>query len=166
MRCVRYYRRTHGLFAASGILYNHESPRRPPRFVTQKIIRAAAAIKAGEQSQLLLGDLDAVVDWGYAPDYVDAMIRMLDLAEPRDFIVATGEPHTVREFAEVAFGYAGTRLAEACRGGAVAGEPASRASWSATRGDCGRPRAGAPSLQFSQWIQILFAAEERRRELA
>ena len=107
MGCVRYYRRTHSLFAASGILYNHESVFRSPLFVTQKIVRAAVAIKSGHQTKLALGDLDAVVDWGYAPDYVDAMVRMLAMPEPQDFVVATGEPHTVREFAEIAFGLLG-----------------------------------------------------------
>jgi len=165
MRCVSYYRRTHGLFAASGILYNHESPRRPPLFVTQKIIRGVAAIKAGEQSRLLLGDLDAIVDWGYAADYVDAMVRMLDLAEPNDFVVATGEPRSVREFAELAFGYAGLDWQKH-----VETEPSlvSRQP----RKLVGNPQrlkeatGWRPSVGFSQMIQILLAAEERRRELA
>ncbi len=100
---VRYYRRTHSLFAVSGILYNHESPLRAPTFVPQKIVRGAVAIKSGSQAKLVLGDLDAIVDWGYAPDYVDAMTRMLALDEPDDFVIATGEPHTVRQFVETAF---------------------------------------------------------------
>jgi len=165
MRCVGYYRQTYGLFAVSGILYNHESPRRPPRFVTQKIIRAVAAIKAGEQSRLLLGDLDAVVDWGYAPDYVDAMLRMLDLAEPRDFIVATGEPHTVREFAEVAFGYAGLDWQRHVE---VAPSLVSRHPRKLV-GDPQRLKAATgwqPSVSFSDMIRLLLEAEERRRGVA
>ncbi len=165
MRCVRYYRRTHGIFAVSGILYNHESPRRSPRFVTQKIVRAVAAIKAGEQSRLSLGDLDAVVDWGYAPDYVEAMIRMLDMAEPQDFIVATGEPRTVREFAEVAFAYAGLDWRQHVE---VVPSLVSRQP----RKLVGNPQrlkeatGWSPSVGFSEMIRILLAAEERRREHA
>ncbi len=165
LRCLRYYRRTHGLFAVAGILYNHESPQRPPRFVTQKIVRAVAAIKAGEQSRLLLGDLDAVVDWGYAPDYVDAMMRMLDLSEPHDFIVATGEPHSVREFAEVAFACAGLDWRRHVE---VAPSLVSRQPRKLV-GNPQRLKAATgwqPSVSFSEMIQILLAAEERRRELA
>ena len=97
MRCVRYYRQTHGLFAVSSILYNHESPLRQPKFVSQKIVQGAVAIRAGRQSKLTLGDLDATADWGYAPDFVDAMIRMLGMREAEDFVIATGQSHTVRE---------------------------------------------------------------------
>ena len=107
VECVRLYRQTHGLFAAVGILYNHESPLRGARFVTQKIARAAAAIQAGREQTLTLGDLDAAVDWGYAPDYVDAMVRILSLPQPDDFVVASGQSHTVRAFVEIAFGLLG-----------------------------------------------------------
>ncbi|MGO9110271.1 MAG: GDP-mannose 4,6-dehydratase [Thermoguttaceae bacterium] len=165
MRCVRYYRRTHGLFAVSGILYNHESPRRPPRFVTQKIIRAVVAIKAGEQSRLLLGDLDAVVDWGYAPDYVDAMIRMLNLAEPNDFIIATGEPRSVRDFAEVAFAYAGLDWRQYVE---VVPSLVSRQPRKLI-GNPQRLKAATgwqPSVSFSEMIRLLLEAEERRRDIA
>ncbi len=106
-RCVRYYRQTQGLFVVSGILYNHESPLREAKFVTQKIVHAAIAIRAGRQSKLTLGSLDAVVDWGYAPDYVDAMLRMLAMREAEDLVIASGKPHTVREFVEIAFGLVG-----------------------------------------------------------
>jgi GDPmannose 4,6-dehydratase len=74
-RCVRYYRETHALFATAGILYNHESPLRPPAFVTQKIVRGAVAVKRGLQARIVLGDLDAIADWGYAPDYIAAMVQ-------------------------------------------------------------------------------------------
>ena len=107
MLCVRFYRQVHSLFAASGILYNHESALRPPQFVTQKIIRGALAIQSGKQAKLVLGNLDASVDWGYAPDYVDAMIRILNQPQAEDFIIATGEAHTVREFVQITFGLLG-----------------------------------------------------------
>lgn len=100
----RLYRRSHRAFASVGILYNHESGLRSESFVSQKIVSAAIRIAAGEQEKLVLGDLSSTVDWGYAPDYVDAMIRILDLPAPDDFIIGTGEPHTVREFVELAFG--------------------------------------------------------------
>ena len=97
------YREAHGLFAANGILANHESPRRGETFVTRKITRAVARISAGLQDKLYLGNLESRRDWGYAPEYVEAMWMMLQHHEPDDFVVATGESHTVREFAELAF---------------------------------------------------------------
>ena len=101
------YRERYGLHAGSAILFNHESPRRPADFVPAKISRAAAAIAAGRQSELLLGDLDAKRDWGYAPDYVSAMWLMLQQDEPDDYVVATGELHTVQELVEIAFAHVG-----------------------------------------------------------
>ncbi|MDX6617508.1 MAG: GDPmannose 4,6-dehydratase, partial [Solirubrobacterales bacterium] len=97
------YREAYGMFACNGILFNHESPRRGETFVTRKITRAVARIQAGMQEKLFLGNLDAKRDWGYAPDYVEAMWMMLQAEEPEDFVVATGETHSVREFVEVAF---------------------------------------------------------------
>lgn len=100
---VRNYREAYGLFAVNGILFNHESPRRGETFVTRKITQAAAHIKLGKQDQLFLGNLDSKRDWGYAPEYVDAMWRMLQHPTPEDLVIATGETHSVREFVEVAF---------------------------------------------------------------
>ncbi|MGW8144045.1 MAG: GDP-mannose 4,6-dehydratase, partial [Anaerolineales bacterium] len=94
---TRNYRQGYGLFVCNGILFNHESPRRGETFVTRKITRALAAIKAGEQQYLYLGNLDAKRDWGYAPDYVAAMWKMLQLDKPDDFVIGTGEAHSVRE---------------------------------------------------------------------
>lgn len=90
------YREAYGMYAVNGILFNHESPRRGETFVTRKVTRAVARIKAGLQDRLYLGNLDAVRDWGYAPEYVDAMWRMLQHDEPTDFVVATGVAATVR----------------------------------------------------------------------
>jgi GDPmannose 4,6-dehydratase len=101
------YRESYGLFACNGILFNHESPRRGETFVTRKITRAVARIKAGLQNTLYLGNLDAKRDWGYAPEYVEAMWLMLQHDEPEDFVIATGESHSVREFVEEAFACAG-----------------------------------------------------------
>jgi GDPmannose 4,6-dehydratase len=100
------YREAYGMFAVNGILFNHESPRRGETFVTRKITRAVARIKAGLQDKLYLGNLDAKRDWGYAPDFVEAMWMMLQADEPDDFAVATGETHSVREAVEVAFAQA------------------------------------------------------------
>ncbi len=98
------YREAYGLFACNGILFNHESERRGETFVTRKITRAAGRIKLGLQDELYLGNLDAERDWGYAPDFVKAMWLMLQQDEPEDFVVATGESHSVREFLEEVFG--------------------------------------------------------------
>ena len=104
------YREAYGLFAVNGILFNHESPRRGETFVSRKITRAVGRIRHGLQDRLYLGNLDARRDWGYAKDYVEAMWRMLQENEARDYVVATGESHTVREFCERAFGRAGWKL--------------------------------------------------------
>ncbi|MGC8666895.1 MAG: GDP-mannose 4,6-dehydratase [Chthonomonadales bacterium] len=101
------YRESYGLYACNGILFNHESPRRGETFVTRKITRAVAEIKAGRQNKLYLGNLDAKRDWGYAKEYVEAMWLMLQQNEPDDYVIATGETHSVREFLDEAFGYVG-----------------------------------------------------------
>ncbi|WP_424464554.1 GDP-mannose 4,6-dehydratase [Pseudoclavibacter helvolus] len=103
------FARAEGAFAASVILYNHESPRRPLSFVTRKITNGAARIAAGLDSELRLGNLDAKRDWGWAPDYVDAMVRVLNAEEPGDYVVATGVSHTVRDFVAAAFTAAGVQ---------------------------------------------------------
>ena len=101
------YREAYGMFAVNGILFNHESPRRGETFVTRKITRAVAAIKAGQQDYVYMGNLDAVRDWGYAAEYVEGMWRMLQVDEPDDYVLATGVGITVREFLEIAFEHAG-----------------------------------------------------------
>jgi GDPmannose 4,6-dehydratase len=101
------YRESYGLHASSGILFNHESPRRGLEFVTRKVTNGVARIKAGAANELRLGNLEAHRDWGYAADYVRAMVAMLQRDEPGDFVVATGETHSVRELCEVAFSAAG-----------------------------------------------------------
>jgi GDPmannose 4,6-dehydratase len=104
---TRNYREAYGMYAVNGILFNHESPRRGPTFVTRKITRAVGAILRGEQDELRLGNLDAKRDWGYARDYMDGARLMLQADEPEDYVLATGETHSVREFLDQAFGYAG-----------------------------------------------------------
>jgi GDPmannose 4,6-dehydratase len=101
------YRESYGMHASSGILFNHESPRRGPEFVTRKVSQAVARIELGLQDHVTLGNLDAQRDWGYAGDYVDAMWRMLQEPEGGDFVVATGETHSIRDFLDLAFGHIG-----------------------------------------------------------
>ncbi|MGB8405364.1 MAG: GDP-mannose 4,6-dehydratase [Mycobacterium sp.] len=104
---TRNYREAYGMYAVNGILFNHESPRRGETFVTRKITRAVAAIKAGRQQHLYLGNLDAVRDWGYAPEYVEGMWRMLQADTPQDYVLATGTAYSVRDFVELSFAHAG-----------------------------------------------------------
>jgi GDPmannose 4,6-dehydratase len=104
---ARYYRKTHGLFVVSGILFNHESPYRRDNFVSQRIARGVVAIKHGKAKELVVGDLSAEVDWGYAPDYVEAMRRTLKLSKSDEYIIASGERRTVGDFVDAAFEAAG-----------------------------------------------------------
>jgi GDPmannose 4,6-dehydratase len=106
------YRESYGMHTSNGILFNHESPRRGETFVTRKITRAVAAIKKGKQKELYLGNMDAKRDWGYAPEFVEGMWRMLQQPEGDDYVLATNETHTVREFVEAAFSHAGLNWEE------------------------------------------------------
>jgi GDPmannose 4,6-dehydratase len=99
------YRESYGMHASSGILFNHESPRRGPEFVTRKISQAVARIHLGQQDSMALGNLDAQRDWGYAGDYVEAMWRMLQQDEADDYVIATGETHSIRDFLDLAFAH-------------------------------------------------------------
>ena len=99
------YRESYGMHASSGILFNHESPRRGPEFVTRKISQAVARIHLGQQETIALGNLDAERDWGYAGDYVEAMWRMLQQDEADDYVIATGETHSIRDFLDLAFAH-------------------------------------------------------------
>jgi GDPmannose 4,6-dehydratase len=157
---TRAYRDGQGVFACSGILYNHESPRRSPRFVSRKITKTAAAIKLGLERELALGEIDAVRDWGYAKDFVQAAWLMLQADEPHDYVVATGEAHTVRELAEIAFGaleldyseYLRIDPAATRRGGQVAnllGDPTAA-----------RDRLGwTPSVSFEELVTLMVEAD-------
>jgi len=103
---VANYREAYGLFACTGILANHESPLRPNRFVTQKIIQGVKAIAEGKQEKLVLGNVDIWRDWGWAPDYVEAMHRIMQAEKPQDYVIASGLSHSLKEFAQMAFAYA------------------------------------------------------------
>jgi GDPmannose 4,6-dehydratase len=107
---VRNYRDGYGMFAVNGILFNHESPRRGATFVTRKITRSLARIMFGLENRLYIGNLEAKRDWGYAPDYVEAMRLMLQQEEPDDYVIATGETHSVRDFIDFSFAHAGIEI--------------------------------------------------------
>jgi GDPmannose 4,6-dehydratase len=157
---VRSYRRRYGLHASAGILYNHESPRRPPEFVPSKVAHAAAAISLGLEGELWLGSLDARRDWGYAGDYVRAMWLMLQQPEGDEYVIATGVTHSVSELVEIAFARAGLDWREyvhidesLVRGKAelhnLVGDPSKA-----------RQKLGwEPSLSFEQLVELLVDAE-------
>ena len=153
------YRERHGVHASVGILYNHESPRRGPRFVTQRIARGAWQAKRDPSYKLTLGSLAAVVDWGYAPDYVDAMVRIVSQHAPGDYVIATGEPHTVRDFVEIAFRLVGLDW----KGYVVEDSTRVTPATGTLIGDSTklRQRTGwKPTIGFEQLVEILVRAAE------
>ena len=157
---LRAYREQHGLFACSGILYNHESPRRSERFVSRKITKTAAAIKLGLEHALVLGDLDVARDWGYAKDFVEAAWLMLQAEQASDYVVATGELHTVREFAEAAFSALDLNWRDYVR----IDEELKRGSGQMENlvGDSTRARqrlGWTPSRSFREIVQLMVAAD-------
>ena len=156
------YRESYGLFAVNGILFNHEGPRRGETFVTRKITRAVADIEAGLTDTVYLGNLDARRDWGYAGDYVEAMWRMLQHGEPDDFVVATGESHTVREFCELAFLHAGLDWERHVRYDARYERPAEVHH---LRGDASKARrvlGWEPKVRFPELVAMMVDADRRR----
>jgi GDPmannose 4,6-dehydratase len=159
---VAAYRGTCGVFACSAILYPHESPRRPVHFLVRKVAHAAARIAAGLDRDIALGDLSAVRDWGYAPDTVEAMRLMLQQAEPRDYVVATGEPHTVRDVCEAAFAHVGLDW----RRHVAVDDQLVRGPERALRiGNPARARAAlnwAPSLTFARLIGHIVDSDRHR----
>ncbi|MEA3210033.1 MAG: GDPmannose 4,6-dehydratase [Chthoniobacter sp.] len=153
------YRESYGMHASNGILFNHESPRRGETFVTRKITRAVAAIKKGQQSALYLGNLDAKRDWGYAPEYVDGMWRMLQQDEPDDYVLATNETHTVREFVTEAFAHVGLDWQEYVKYDARYERPA---EVELLIGDPAKARARlgwAPETKFEKLVKIMVDAD-------
>ncbi len=153
------YREAYGLFACSGILFNHESPLRSERYVTKKIVATAAAIAEGRKTRLSLGNTAVARDWGYAPEYVEAMWAMLQREQPDDFVVATGEAHTIADFAEAAFAYFGLDAAQYIDVDETLFRP-SDISWS-----CGNPAKAERDLgwkartKFLEVVKILCEAE-------
>jgi GDPmannose 4,6-dehydratase len=153
----RLYRERHGTHVSVGILYNHESPLRGERFVSQRIARAAKRASLDPRFKLRIGSLSATVDWGYAPDYVEAMVRIVSQPSPDDYVVATGEPHTVGEFVEVAFRAVGLDG----RNHVEEDQAIVRATASTLVGDASKLRARTgwrPSVSFEEMVRILVTA--------
>lgn len=160
------YRESYDLYAVSGILFNHESPRRGTEFVTRKVTDAVARIKLGHQKELRLGNLDARRDWGYAGDYVEAMWRMLQQDEPDDYVIATGEMHTVRELCEIAFSHAGLDWKEYVKQDQRFFRPA---EVDLLVGDATKARqklGWEPKVSFAQLVKMMVDADlDRHRKL-
>jgi len=162
---TRNYREAYGMFAVNGILFNHESPRRGPTFVTRKITRAVGAILRGEQNELRLGNLEAKRDWGYAKDYMDGAWRMLQLDEPDDFVLATGEAHSVQEFLDVAFGHAGLDWKDYVKIDERYFRPA---EVDILIGDYSKAKAALgwePTVRFHDLVQMMVDADRERGKL-
>ncbi len=153
------YRESYNLFACSGILFNHESPRRGLEFVTRKITHAVARIKLGLASELRLGNLDARRDWGYAPDYVHAMWLMLQQDHPDDYVVATGETHSVREFCQVAFNHVGLDWEKYVAVDPKFYRPAEVDLLVGDPSKAGRVLHWEPSVTFQQLVRIMVDAD-------
>jgi GDPmannose 4,6-dehydratase len=154
---VAAYRSRYGLHASSALLFNHESPRRSTDFLPAKVAHGVAAIAAGRERELVLGDLDAERDWGYAPDFVEAMWLMLQQAEPGDYVIATGEAHSVRELVELAFEHAGLDWREHVRvDESLVGKQNYRLVGDASKA---RDRLGwKPTLTFGELVRLLVDA--------
>jgi GDPmannose 4,6-dehydratase len=164
LRCCRLFREEEGIFAATGILFNHESTLRKPCFVSQRIARGALQARRDPQFRLTLGDLDARVDWGYAPDYVDAMFRILQLPQSDDFVVASGELHTVGEFAKIAFEEVGLDWRDCVETNA---QLLKRTSYP-IRGDSTKLRSAtgwSPSVSFRELVTNLVHGAEKSDEI-
>jgi GDPmannose 4,6-dehydratase len=153
------YRESYNLFACSGILFNHESPRRGETFVTRKISRAVAAIKLGLQNELYLGNMDAKRDWGYAPEYVEGMWRMLQADQPDDYVLATNETHTVKEFVEVAFAHAGLDWQKYVKYDARYERPAEVDLLIGDPAKAKKQLGWEPKVRFKELVQIMVDAD-------
>jgi GDPmannose 4,6-dehydratase len=160
------YRESYGLFAVSGILFNHESPRRGREFVTRRISEGVARIKLGLADELLLGNLDAHRDWGYAPEYVRAMWQMLQQSEPGDFVIGTGEHHTPREFVDLAFAAVGLDPADFVRSDPALLRPAEVDTLLADPSKARRELGWRAETSFVELVQIMVEADLEAQERA
>ena len=153
------YRESHGLFACSGILFNHESPRRGPEFVTRKLSLGAARIKLGKQKELLMGNLDSKRDWGFAGDYVRAMHLMLQQPEADDYVIGSGETHVIREFAELAFKAAGLNYQDYVRIDPEFIRPAEVDHLLADASKAREKLGWTPSVAFPELVRMMVEAD-------
>jgi GDPmannose 4,6-dehydratase len=159
------YREGYRLFACNGILFNHESPRRGETFVTRKITQAIANILAGRQKILYLGNLDAERDWGYAPEYVEVMVKILQLDKPEDFVIGTNEAHTVREFVERAFSYVGLRSEDHVKIDPRYFRPTEAEELVADSKKAKRRLGWEPKIRFEELVKIMVDADVRKSGL-
>jgi GDPmannose 4,6-dehydratase len=160
------FREAYGLFACCGIMFNHESPRRPEHFVTRKITSAAARIKLGSQERLVLGNIDVRRDWGFAGDYVEAIWRMLQQEQPDDYVIATGETHSVREFGEAVFEYLGLDWSKHAVTDPVLFRPTEIESVCGDAAKAHRVLGWRPRVTFSQLVRMMADDDlERLRKL-
>jgi GDPmannose 4,6-dehydratase len=156
------YRESYGLYAVSGILFNHESPRRGLEFVTRKVSHGVARIAKGRATELRLGNLDARRDWGFAGDYVDAMWRMLQQPTPTDFVIGTGETHTVRELCDIAFRHVGLDWKKYVRVDPAFVRPAEVDVLQADPRRARRALAWAPRVSFEELVRMMVDADLER----
>jgi GDPmannose 4,6-dehydratase len=161
---VAAYRATHGLFACSAVLFSHESPRRPSHFLMRKVARAAARIGRGANERLTVGDLDAVRDWGYAPDYVEAMRLMLGAEQPADYVIATGQAHTVRDVCRVAFEHVGLEWQRHVTADEELKRPPERVVRVGNAARARRELRWATSCDFEQLVRLLVDADRKALE--
>ena len=157
------YRESYGLFAVSGILFNHESPRRGKQFVTRKVTNGAVRVKQGQARELRLGNLDAKRDWGFAGDYVEAMWMMLQQASPDDYVIATGETHSVRELCEIAFARAGLDWRDHVVVDAAHVRPAEVDLLIGDAGKARRQLGWAPKVSFKDLVEMMVDADLQTR---
>jgi len=157
------YRESYGLFAVSGILFNHESPRRGKQFVTRKVTNGAVRVKQGQARELRLGNLDAKRDWGFAGDYVEAMWMMLQQASPDDYVIATGETHSVRELCEIAFARAGLDWRDHVVVDAAHVRPAEVDLLIGDAGKARRQLGWAPKVSFKELVEMMVDADLQTR---
>jgi len=162
---ARNYRDGYSMFACNGILFNHESPRRGETFVTRKITRSISRILAGKEKYLYLGNLEAKRDWGYAPEYVEGMWRMLQSEKPEDFVLGTGQTHSVREFMEKAFSYAGLDWNEHVRIDAKYFRPTEVEVLIADPAHAAEKLGWGPKIKFEELVRIMMDADMRRAGL-
>jgi len=162
---AKHYREAYHLFSSNGILFNHESPRRGETFVTRKITRAVAGILSSRQKLLYLGNLDAKRDWGYAPEYVEAMWKMLQLGEPVDLVVGTGEAHTVREFVERTFSYAGLEHTDYVKIDSRYFRPTETGELVADTSKAKKILKWSPKVRFEELVKIMVDADMRKAGL-
>ncbi len=153
------YRESYGLYACNGILFNHESPRRGETFVTRKITRAVARIKAGLQKKLYLGNLESKRDWGFAPEYVEAMWRMLQQEKPEDYVIATGETHSVKEFLEESFRHVGLNWKDYVEHDARYDRPAEVDLLIGDASKAEKQLGWKPEVTFKKLVQIMVDAD-------